>query len=117
MFLLVACNDESRIPSVHSYSPGGQFSTNINSDDPRRQVRASIVFEVIDEAAVEELTEVNFIIRHTVIRVLGSLTMEDMIPERDLDELATRLVHEVNAALATHFDLIIGVYFTEFYLA
>ena len=116
--LLSACDDDSRIPVAHYFSPNpATFATNINSEDPRRQVNAVVTFEVIDEAAIEELATVNHIVRHSVLTILGQLTMEDMIENRNLDALAERLVSKVNEEINTQFDLVIRAYFTEFFLS
>ena len=118
MFLLSACNSvPPRMPVVYTYNPGAPFSTNFNfAEDPRRQVKCAVIFEVVDETAIEELTEHNFIIRNAVLSVLGELTWLEMTTERDLDDIAHRLVTRVNADLNSNIDLIIGAYFTEFAL-
>jgi len=119
MFLLTACETPiPRIPVVYTYNPGAPFSTNFNfEEDPRRQVKCTIMFEVIDEAAIDELTENNFIIRNAVLSVLGELTWPEVTTERNLDDIAQRLVERVNEDLNSNIDLIIGAYFTEFALA
>jgi len=115
--VLAACDSpEPRIPVVYTFNPGAPFSTNINDDDVRRQIKCSVIFEVIDEAAIEELAEHGFVIRNAVIAVLGALTMEECTVERDLDEIAQRLVERVNTDVLSHIDLIVGAYFTDFVL-
>jgi len=117
-FVLSACDSQDpRLATVYTYNPGAAFSTNINDDDPRRSVRVVVVFEVIDEAAVTELTAHNFIIRDSVLRVLGSLTMAEVTTNKDLDRISLSLVEGVNEALGGRVDLIIGAYFTEFSLS
>ena len=119
MFLLAACESPApRIPVVYTYSPGAPFATNFNfEEDPRRQVKCTVMFEVIDEAAIDELTDNNFIIRNAVLSVLGELTWPEMTTERNLDDIAQRLVDRVNADLNSNVNLIVGAYFTEFALA
>ena len=116
-FLLSACDSPPpRIPITHAYNPGAPFSTNFNYEDPRRQVRCAVIFEVIDESAVDELTEKNYVIRNAVLSVLGELTMPELTTHRDFDDIAERLVARANEDLGSHIDLIIGAYFTEFAL-
>jgi len=116
--LLAACDAPvPRIPVTHTFVPGGAFSTNFNDEDPRRQVRCTVIFEVIDEAAIAELTESTYIVRDAVLKVLGTLTMDELTINKDLDEIAGRLVEQVNEALGSHIDLIVGAYFTEFAIA
>jgi len=115
--LLSACSSpDPRIPEKFFFNPGGPFSTNVNDEDPRRQVRCSVVFEVVDERAIEELTEVAFIVRNSVIAVLGELTIDEMTTQRDLDNIIERLVERVNEDVSGSTDLIIGAYFTDFAL-
>jgi len=112
---LAACNaQEARLPKLHSYNPGTAFTTNLNVDDIKRVVNCSIVFEVIDEAAVEEMTEYNFVVRDAVLKVLGSLTMNEVTQYRDLDAIALRIVEEVNAALGGRVDIVADAYFVTF---
>ena len=116
-FMLSACDSpQPRVPEKFFFNPGGPFSTNVNDEDPRRQVRCSLVFEVIDEAAIEELTEITFIVRNSVIAVLGELTIPEITTARDLDDIINRLVDRVNEDVNSHIDLVIGAYFTDFAL-
>ena len=122
VFIVSACDSPpQRIPQAYYFSPGGPFQTNIiifdNNDNPdlRRQVRCSIVFEVIDEAAIEELTEVNFIIRNAVLQVLGDLRIDDVAGNnRDLDTIIERIVDRVNEDLGSNIPMIVWAYFTDF---
>ena len=114
MFLLAACDSAPpRVPSVHIFNPGAAFTTNFNHDDPRRQVRASVVFEVLDEAAIDELTTLGFVIRNSVIAVLGELTMEELTTERNIEDIASRLVERVNDDLGLSMNLVLRAYFTD----
>jgi len=114
MFLLAACESAPpRVPAVHIFNPGTAFTTNFNHDDPRRQVRASMVFEVMDEAAIEELNTLVFVIRHSILAVLGELTMEELTTEKDIDDISLRLVERVNGDLGLSLDLILRAYFTD----
>lgn len=116
--LLSACSsEEARLPAAYSYSPGASFATNINDEDIRRVVRCTVVFEVIDEEATIDLVDYNFIIRDAVLKVLGELTMEELTVDKDLDEIAQRLVDRTNEAIDSKIDFIIGAYFTEFSLS
>ena len=113
-FILSACDSpDPRIPTKYFFNPGGPFTTNVNDDDPRRQIRCSIVFEVVDEAAIEELTEINFIVRNSVLQVLGELTIPEITKERDLDEIIERLVERVNEDINSNINLIVWAYFTD----
>ncbi|MCL2222147.1 MAG: flagellar basal body-associated FliL family protein [Oscillospiraceae bacterium] len=115
MFLLVACDSEPpRVPPVHVFNPGMPFSTNFNHDDPRRQISCSIIFEVIDESAGLELEELNFIVRNAVLAVLGELTMDELTIDRNLDDIAERIVTRVNEDLGLPINLIVRAYFTAF---
>ena len=123
-FLVSACGEPYlRIPPAYYFSPGGPFSTNITvldrdgNPDPRRQIRCTIVFEVLDEDAIEELDEVTFIIRNAVLQVLGELTIEEITVNRDLDSISQRLVDRVNEEINSYYDLVVWAYFTEFALA
>ena len=117
MLLLSACNaPDPRIATIYTFSPGPQFATNFNSEDPRRQVRCSVVFEVVDEAAIEELTANTFVVRNAVLSVLGELTMPEVTNERDLADIAQRLVTRVNEDIRSNIDLVVGAYFTDFVL-
>ena len=116
-FILSACDSpDQRIPTKHFFTPGGPFTTNVNDEDPRRQIRCTVVFEVIDEAAIEELTEITFIVRNSVIAVLSELTIPEMTTERDLDDIIQRLVDRVNEDVNSHIDLVIDGDFTDFAL-
>ncbi|MCL2628344.1 MAG: flagellar basal body-associated FliL family protein [Oscillospiraceae bacterium] len=119
LFVLAACDSpDPRIASVVTYSPGGQFSTNFSwEQNQRAQVRCLITFTVVDERAIEELTDHNFVIRNSVLSVLGELTIEEITTERDLNSLAERIVARVNEDLGASVELITGAYFTEFGLA
>ena len=114
-FFLSACG-EARLPAVYTYNPGAAFTTNINDEDPRRQLRTAIIFEVIDDAAAAELSEYNFVIRNAVITVLSSLTLEELTTNKDIQGISDRLVEQINEAIISHIDLVIGAYFTEFTL-
>jgi len=117
VFLISAC--DSPVPRVQEkffFSPGGPFSTNVNDEDPRRRIRCAIVFEVVDEAAIEELNEVTFIVRNSVLSILGELTIPEITTERDLDNISQRLVDRINEDLETSYELIVWAYFTDFAL-
>ena len=117
VFLVSACDSpEPRVHESHYFSPGGPFSTNVNDDDPRRRIRCTIVFEVVDERAVEELEEVTFKVRSSVLSVLGDLTIPEITTHRDQDAIAERLVERVNADLDLPYDLFLWAYFTDFAL-
>ena len=120
-FIISACDSPPpRITPAYYFSPGGPFQTNIttfdrdDNPDPRRQLRCSIVFEVIDEAAILELDEVTFIVRSAVIHVLGELTMEEVTIHRDLDDLTQRIVDRVNEDIHSYTPLVVWAYFTDF---
>jgi len=119
LFLLAACEaDEPRIIPVATYNPGPQFSTNFNyGEDLRRQVKCTIIFEVVDEAAALELEAFNFAIRNSVLNTLGELTIDEITVERDLVEIGKRIVDRVNADLEATEDLILRAYFTDFSIA
>lgn len=116
VLLLAACGDEPlpRLVPIPTYDPGPAFSTNFNYEDPRRQVKCSVVFEVVDEQAVEELAQHNFKIRNSILSVLGELTLEEITTERDLNAIAARIVERANIDLNASHDLIVGAYFTDF---
>jgi flagellar basal body-associated protein FliL len=114
MFLLAACDSAPpRVLPVHTL-PLGSISTNFNHDDPRRQINTSIVFEVFDEAAVEELAPLTFIMRNAVLSILAELTLEDITTNRNLDYLGERIVERANNDLGLNIDLIVRAYFTDF---
>ena len=120
VFIVSACDSPPpRIPQSHFFNPGGPFQTNISvfdkdgNPDPRRQIRCSIIFEVLDEAAVEELGEVNFIVRNSVLQILGELTVEEITTERNLDDITQRLVDRINEDINSNADLVLWAYFTD----
>ena len=122
-FMLSACDSAPpRIATSHYFNPGGPFQTNITvidkdgNPDPRRQVRCSLVFEVVDEAAVEELGEVNFVVRNSVLIVIGELTIEEITVNRDLDTIIQRIVDRVNEDVNSNVPLVVWAYFTDFAL-
>ena len=116
-FLISACDSpEPRVPDAYFFSPGGPFSTNVNDEDPRRRIRCSIVFEVVDERAVEELEEVSFIVRSSVLAVLGDLTIPEITTNRNQDDIAQKLVDRINEDLQLPYELFIWAYFTDFAL-
>ena len=117
LFLSACESPAPRIPTVYTFNAGGPFATNFNDEDPRRQVRCVVIFEVVDEKAVDELTDNNFVVRNAVLSVLGELTMAELTTHRDLDDIAQRLVDRVNEDLKSNIDLIVGAYFTEFGIA
>jgi flagellar basal body-associated protein FliL len=117
VFILSACDSpDPRIPIKYTFNPGGQFSTNVNDEDPRRQIRCTIIFEVVDEAAVDELTENSFVVRSAVLSVLAKLTIPEITTNSNLDAIAERLIEKVNEDLQSTYDLVIGAYFTDFAL-
>ena len=120
-FVISACDaPPPRIAPAYYFSPGGPFQTNItafdqhDNPDPRRQLRCAIVFEVLDEAAIEELTEINFIIRNAVLQVMGELTMDEVTVNRNLDDLIQRMVDRINEEITSNIDLVVWGYFTDF---
>ena len=115
--LLTACNKNTRVPKVYTYSPGAAFSTNINDPEPRRVLKCVVMFEVIDEDAIAELTDINFIIRNAVISELSKLTMEELTTERNMDDISQRLVDCVNAVIPSNINLVLRAYFTDFLLS
>ena len=123
MFLISACDSpDPRIAAAHYFSAGGQFQTNVTvldkdgNPDPRRQIRCTIVFEVVDEQAVAELEEVTFKVRNSVLAVLGELTLEEITVNRDLDAISQRLVDRINEDLPTTYELFLRAFFTDFAL-
>jgi len=118
---LTACGEDepqTRLPERHVFNPGAIFATNINDDDPRRVLRASVMFEVLDEMAGEELIAYTDAIRNSVLVVLGSLTREEVTTEKDLVAITERIVTRVNEDIGSnfHIPLITGASFTEFIL-
>jgi len=117
IFFISACDAPyQRIQDSYYFSPGGPFSTNVNDEDPRRRIRCSLIFEVVDERAIEELDEVSFIVRNSVIAVLGELTIPEITTHRDLDDISQRLVERINHDLNAPYDLFLWAYFTDFAL-
>ena len=117
MFVISACDSpEPRILVAHYWTPGGPFSTNVNDDDPRRRIRCTIVFEVVDEAAIAELEEVTFKVRSSVLAVLGELTIPEITTQRDFDDISYRLIERINEDLPTDYELFKKAYFTDFVL-
>jgi len=116
--LLSACKKEAepRVSTTYTFDPGTMFLTNINDEDPRRVVKCSVIFEVIDPAARMELSEQNHAIRDAVLVVLGELTLEELTKGRDLQDISQRMVNKVNEQINSVEDLVIGAYFTEFVL-
>jgi len=121
--LLSACDAPApRITPSYFFNPGGPFQTNVTiidkdgNPDPRRQIRCAIIFEVVDEGAIEELGEVNFVVRNSVLQVLGELTIDEITVDRDLDSIILRIVDKVNEDLSSHVDLVLWGYFTDFAL-
>ena len=116
--VLSACSGkDARVPKVYTYSPGTAFSTNINDPEPRRVLKCVVLFEVIDEDAVTELTDLNFIIRNACIAELSSLTMEELTTNRNLPDIAERLVNCVNEVIPSNINLVVRAYFTDFLLS
>jgi len=115
--ILSACNKEARLPTVYTYDPGPAFESNINNEDMRRVVTCAVVFEVIDEKASVELAEHNSTIRNAILVVLGELTLDELTTDKDLNEISQRIVNQVNEAVGSRVNLIIGAYFTEFKLS
>jgi len=118
VFLVAACDSpEPRIATSYYFTTGAPFSTNINDEqNPRLQVRCNIVFEVVDERAIEELDNVVFKVRNSVLSVLGELTIAEITTHRDLDAISQRLVDRINEDLPTTYELFLRAYFTEFAL-
>ena len=113
-FLISACDAPTpRVPIRHVFSPGGPFSINVNDEDPRRQIRCTIVFVVVDEAAIAELEQSTFVIRNSVLSVLGEVTIPELTTDKDLPDIAQRIVDRVNHDLNSTVDLILGAYFTD----
>jgi len=118
LLLLSSCASEApRLPATFNYSPGAVFTTNINDEDPRRVLRCAVVFLVIDEAATTELVEYNAVIRNAVLVVLGGLTVEELTTNRDLGDIAQKMVDQVNQDIGSRIDLVVGAYFTDIVLS
>jgi len=116
--LLSACKkQEARLPTTHTHNPGAAFSANINDEDTRRILKCAVIFEVIDEAAIAELTNYNFVVRNAVLMVLGELTIEELTTNKNMQDISQRLVNQVNLSVQSKVDLVIGAYFTEFVLS
>jgi flagellar basal body-associated protein FliL len=117
MFLLSACDSgDTRLPTSYTYSPGATFTSILNEEEGRRQIKCAVVFKVIDEQAIDELSENNFVVRNAVLSVLGELTIEDISIAKDYEGLSQRIVDQVNEDLGSPYELVIGAYFTEFAL-
>ena len=117
--ILTACGSDEpaqRLPDRFIFTPGANFATNINHDDPRRVLRCAVVFEVIDEQASEELLGFSDTVRNAVLMVMGELTMDEVTTNKDLEDIANRMVERANEAVVSHINLIIGASFTEFVL-
>jgi len=116
--LVAACDSAPpRLPTTYTYNPGAAFTTNISDPDPRRVVKCIVIFEVYDEAAVTELADHNYVIRNAVLSVLGELTLEELTLNRDLQDIAERMVERVNEAIISHYELIVAAFFTDFVLS
>ena len=116
-FLVSACDaPEPRIRTAFYYTPGGPFQTNVNDEDPRRQIKCTIIFEVVDEKAVEELEGVTFKVRSAVLSVLGELTIPEITTRRNFEDLSQRLIDRINEELPTDEILFKKAYFTDFAL-
>ena len=115
--ILSACNKEARLPTIYTYNPGPAFESNINNEDMRRVVKCAVMFEVIDGKAGIELAEHNSTIRNAILVVLGGLTLEELTTDKDLNEISQRIVNQVNEAVGSRVNLIVGAYFTEFKLS
>ena len=117
--LASACGSEPapRLSETHIYSPGAQFQTNIHDSDPRRIVRCTVMFEVVDAQAVDDLSAYNSAIRNAVLTVLGELTLQEVTEGRDLADISQRLVEQANQAVKSAMNLIVAAYFTEFQIA
>jgi len=114
-----ACGSEPppRLSETFTYNPGAQFQTNLLDSDPRRIVRCTVMFEVVDAQASEDLAAYNSAIRNAVLTVLGGLTLEEVTERRDLADISQRLVEQANQAVSGVSSLIIAAYFTEFQIA
>jgi len=113
--LISACDSpQPRLPTVYTYNPGAAFTINVAHDNPRSVLRCAVVFEVLDASAAEEMVNYNFMIRNAVLVVMGSLTMEELTTEKNIPEIAQRMVDLVNEALGGNVPLVVGAYFTEF---
>jgi len=116
-FLVSACDaPEPRIRTSFYYTPGGPFQTNVNDEDPRRQIRCTIIFEVVDEQAIEDLEGVTFKVRSSVLSVLGELTIPEITTHRDFEDISQRLIDRINEELPTDEILFKKAYFTDFAL-
>ena len=117
ILLLSACSNDARLPTTFTYSPGAAFSTNIRNEDPRRVLKCSVVFTVIDEAASVELSDYNYAVRNAILIVLSGLTIEELTTNKDLQDISRRLVEQVNEAIPSHIDLVVEAYFVDFALS
>ena len=117
MFLISACDSpEPRIPAAHYFSPGASFQTNVTDGDPRRQIRCSVVFEVVDEQAILELEDVTFKVRNSVLAVLGELTTDEIMEHRNLEAISQKLVDRINEDIPSSIPLFVRAFFTDFAL-
>ena len=117
VLLVSACDSpEPRVSESYFFNPGGPFSTNVNDEDPRRRIRCSVVFEVVDERAIEELDNVTFIVRNSILAVLGELTIPEITTHRNFDDISQRMVDRINYDLNASYDMFLWAYFTEFAL-
>ena len=103
----------ARLPEAFTYSPGASFQINIK-EDPRAVIRCTVIFQVIDEDAITDLAPFNPMIRNAVLIVLGDLTLDEITENRDLEDIAQRIVDRVNDSIQSHYSLVLGAYFTDF---
>ena len=113
--LLSACTKQApRLPTPFTFSPGAAFTANIKDESPKKLVKCAVIFEVVDEAATTELASYTFVIRNAILEVLGELTEEELTVNRDIQDIALRLVEKINEVVPSNIPLVVGAYFTDF---
>jgi flagellar FliL protein len=88
----------------------GEFTVNLSNS--RQFIRVNIVFEVSNEAVIEEINRRQPQIRDTIISILRARKAEDISSEGGTPKLRTDIMNKVNNQLIE--GKVSNVFFTEF---
>lgn len=92
--------------------PIGEFTANLADKDVRRYIQTTIVFELNEEKASEEISQRNPQIRDAIYSILGSYRRDDILDEQGKIRLREEIMNKVNSFLEK--GRVKNVYFTQF---
>jgi len=109
--------DDVPVPEVNAPTIGpmvdiNEFIINIVSNEENHYVKASITFEVNNQAAADEMNQRMAQMRDTIILLIGNKDFRELQDIQGKRQLKAELTSRINSILRT--GKVVSVYFTEF---